>query len=233
MSNQGITMENNPLQRLYGVFGNPQTYLNLLYLLLAFPLGIAYFTFLVTGFSLGLGLLIVWIGFIILPGVLAFCWVLTIFERHLAIALLRVEIPSAPAPTAAGSTFLEQIKTHLTNPATWKGIAYLLLKFPIGIASFVITVTLISVSAGLLTAPLVFPWAHIDFGFVSIGSLPTALIAFVFGLIVAPLSLHVLNIVAAWQGQFARFMLAVPAGSRSVASTPFQPDSTQTAHSGY
>ena len=55
-------METNPLERLYGVFVKPQTYLNILYLLLAFPLGIAYFVFLVTGFSLGISLLILWVG---------------------------------------------------------------------------------------------------------------------------------------------------------------------------
>ena len=45
-------METNPLERLYGVFLKPQTYLNMLYLFLAFPLGLAYFVFLVTGLSL-------------------------------------------------------------------------------------------------------------------------------------------------------------------------------------
>ena len=38
-----------------GVIANPQSYLNIVYLLLAFPLGTFYFVFLVTGLSLGLG----------------------------------------------------------------------------------------------------------------------------------------------------------------------------------
>ena len=45
-----------------GVLIDPQSYVNILYLLLSFPLGIAYFVFLVTGISLGFGLLIIWVG---------------------------------------------------------------------------------------------------------------------------------------------------------------------------
>jgi hypothetical protein len=40
--------------------------------LLAFPLGVVYFVFLVTGFSLGIGTLIIWIGMIILGKLLFF-----------------------------------------------------------------------------------------------------------------------------------------------------------------
>ena len=50
------------VKKFFGVVAQEETYLNLIYLLLAFPLGTVYFTFLVTGLSLGIGLLIVWIG---------------------------------------------------------------------------------------------------------------------------------------------------------------------------
>ena len=45
----------NPLS----VIGRPQSYINAFYLLITFPLGIAYFVFLVTGLSLGFGLLVI------------------------------------------------------------------------------------------------------------------------------------------------------------------------------
>ena len=47
----------------FGVIAEPQSYINILYLLLAFPLGIAYFVFLVTGISVGAGLIIIWVVF--------------------------------------------------------------------------------------------------------------------------------------------------------------------------
>jgi hypothetical protein len=50
------------LMRYFGVVAREETYLNLIYLMLAFPLSIVYFTFLVTGLSVGFGTLIIWIG---------------------------------------------------------------------------------------------------------------------------------------------------------------------------
>ncbi len=61
---------------------HPQTYLNIVYLLLGLPLGIAYFVFLVTGISLGFGLLVIGVGIHILVLVLAVSWALCQFERE-------------------------------------------------------------------------------------------------------------------------------------------------------
>ncbi|MEE8442664.1 MAG: sensor domain-containing protein, partial [Dehalococcoidia bacterium] len=60
----------------FGVVADPQSYINIFYLFLAFPLGIGYFVFLVTGISVGFGLLIIWVGVPILVLVLAGSWVL-------------------------------------------------------------------------------------------------------------------------------------------------------------
>ncbi len=212
-------MDSNPLERLYGVFAKPQTYLNLLYLLLAFPLGLAYFIFLVTGLSLGVGLLILWVGLLILAGVLALCWPLTLFERQMAISLLKVEIPlMTPLQEPAGGIF-QQVKQHISNPVTWKGIAFLFLKFPIGLASFIVTITLGSLSVGLILAPLAYPWVHIDTGFGQINSMPAAAIACVAGLIIAPLSLHLFNLLAEWSGKLAVVMLGTPVSDRTPSGT--------------
>jgi hypothetical protein len=219
-------METNPLERLYGVFVKPQSYLNILYLFLAFPLGIAYFVFLVTGFSLGISLLIVWVGLLVLAGVFALCWPLTLFERQMAISLLHLDIPPLRSDTQPGSTLFQQIKAHLGSASTWKGILFLFLKFPIGIADFTVAVTLLSLSVGLLFAPLAYPWIQIDLGVTRLHSLPAAMVAFFFGLIVAPLSLHVLNFIADLQGKFARYMLS---GSQPAYTPPQDPISAPQA----
>ena len=44
------------ISNVFNVARRPQTYVNAFYLLLSFPLGIAYFVFLVTGLSVGFGL---------------------------------------------------------------------------------------------------------------------------------------------------------------------------------
>lgn len=209
-------METNPLERLYGVFIKPQTYLNLVYLLLAFPLGLTYFVFLVTGLSLGIGLLILWVGLLILAGVLALCWPLALFERQMAISLLKVKIPLATQPQETSGSIFQQVKNHLSNPVTWKGIAFLVLKFPIGLASFIVTVTLGAVSLGLILAPVTYPWAHIEFGLWQIDSLSSAAVASVLGFVIAPISLHIFNFIAEWSGKLAIVLL----GNPGQATTP-------------
>jgi hypothetical protein len=224
-------MEKNPLERLYGVFAQPETYLNLLYLLLAFPLGLAYFIFLVTGLSLGIGLLIVWVGFLILAGVMALSFPLTMFERQMAIHLLKVEIPPMSQPVQQPATTLwQQIKNHLSNPVTWKGIAFLFLKFPIGLACFVVTITLLSLSVSLTLAPLAYPWAHINIGNYQVNSMPAAAIACVIGLVLTPLCLHAFNFIAKWLGQFARVMLGSPVQIPVMAQVPPAPAAPLPTH---
>jgi len=95
------------LKNILGVGLKPGSYLNILYLLLAFPLGIFYFAYLITGFSIGLGLLYIFIG---LPFLLLtmFSWrIFARFEGFQARWLLkRPSRPTGrlggPKPTASG-----------------------------------------------------------------------------------------------------------------------------------
>jgi ABC-type transport system involved in cytochrome bd biosynthesis fused ATPase/permease subunit len=75
------------VKQFFGVAARGQTYLNIIYLLLSFPPGTAYFVFLVTGLLLGISLLIIWVGIPILLFMLAAWWGLVAFERQLAIWL--------------------------------------------------------------------------------------------------------------------------------------------------
>ena len=53
-------------EKHFAILREAQTWKNLIYLLLAFPLGIAYFVISVTGLAAGVPLMIIWIGFFIL-----------------------------------------------------------------------------------------------------------------------------------------------------------------------
>jgi hypothetical protein len=77
----------------FGVIADPQSYVNIFYLLLAFPLGLAYFVFLVTGISVGASLIIIWVGVPILVLVFLGSWAMCQLERVLAISLLKEDIP--------------------------------------------------------------------------------------------------------------------------------------------
>ena len=73
------------LRAFFGVAVRGQSYRNLVYLALSFPLGVAYFTFLVTGLSAGTALIIFWVGIPILLLTLAGWWVMGMLERQLVI----------------------------------------------------------------------------------------------------------------------------------------------------
>ena len=192
-----------------------QTYLNILYLLLAFPLGIGYFVFLVVGLVLGLGLFITWFGIVILLMVLGVSWALTILERELAIRMLGIDIPPMSRENTIGQSIWRRLVTHLANPVTWTGFIYLIFKFPVGIFSFVITVVLLSVPLGFVTAPIYYRWGEINFGFWRIDTLPEALALVPIGLVVGIITPHVLNLAAFLSGRFAYFMLGASWSARS------------------
>jgi hypothetical protein len=144
----------NVKRGFFGVVIDPRSYLNMIYLLLALPLGIAYFTFLVTGLSLGFGMIITLAGIPILLLVLGGSSVLTRFERWAAQEVLQQPI-SQPSTQSLKDGWWTRLKAHLSSRITWTGMLYLLLKFPVGIVTFTIVVTLASMTIGFLFAPLI------------------------------------------------------------------------------
>ncbi|MBM3791352.1 MAG: hypothetical protein FJW35_13540, partial [Acidobacteria bacterium] len=81
----------------FDVVTNRQSYLNLLYLLISFPLGTFYFIFIVTGISLGMGLAVVLVGFFILLVVLAAVRAFSSWELRLSAGLLGARPAPGPA----------------------------------------------------------------------------------------------------------------------------------------
>jgi hypothetical protein len=219
----------NALGKFFGVVLRGQTYLNLLYLLLSFPLGIFYFVFLVTGISLGIGLAIVWVGLLILAGVFAAWYAFTAFERGMAIGMLREDILPMSHQDLSGMTLWKKFTATLANPVTWKGLAYLLAKFPLGIISFVVLVTLLSVSAAFLAMPFYYPYFNPEitlwgdstlYPMLLVDTLGEAMLGSLIGVILTLVSLHILNGLAWVSGKFAKVML----GNYTVAgSAPTAP----------
>ena len=205
-----------------GVIAEPQSYLNIIYLLLGLPLGIAYFVFLVTGVSVGFGLLVIWVGVPILALVLLGAWAMCRFERVLTITLLKEDIPrvarvdtSRQAESSLGAEervligAWRRLKAHLSDRLTWLGILYLLLRFPLGIGSFVMAVVLISVTGSLLGAPAYY-WVDegIDLGIWQVDVLWEAILLTLAGIPAFFATLNLLNGAAFLSGKLARVMLA-------------------------
>jgi hypothetical protein len=182
----------------------PRTYGNLLYLLLAFPLGVAYFVFLSVGLIAGFGLTLVWIGIPLLALVFAGTWAFAAFERQAAIHLLGAEVPPmSPPPTGEARTAWQRAGDFFSNPVTWKGMGFLLLKFPLGIVSFAATVMLLSVSIAFLFAPLFWEAGFFEIDMVTFhaDSLAAAWLFSLLGVGLVFLSLNLLNALGwVWRG---------------------------------
>lgn len=179
---------------LLDVLRHPQSYRNIVYLLLAFPTGLAYFLMLVIGFSLGVGLLVIGVGFFILLALFALTGVAANVERWLSNMLLGTRLPAQYRNFFS----LESVKSR----DHWRGIGFLALKFPLGILTFVVTVFTISFIGGMITMPFFYTDMNIPFVLGrEIDTLWEAILSSVFGLMLLPFGMIFLNKMAnAWRG---------------------------------
>lgn len=205
------TYSSQTLDPVLGVVVNPQTYRNIAYLLIAFPLGILYFIFLVTGFSLGVSLAIVWIGLPILLGVLLLSRVFANLECQLTNNFLGTNIVIAEGRGQEQGLW-QRAKNVVMNPSTWAEIFYLFSKFVVGIFSFVVVVTLITTSLGLIATPLFWQqWGHewnlgIP-GIWEVDSFSDTLVVSVLGVILGVASLHFMNGLAWIYAEYTKAIL--------------------------
>jgi signal transduction histidine kinase len=191
--------------RFAGLVARGQTWLNVAYLLLAFPTGLAYFVTLVVGIALGVALAVLVIGLAILLATLAAWRAMAGLERGLARGLLGVEIVH-PADRG-GLAPMERVTRWLRDPVTWKSLVFVALKFPLGLVSFVLVAALGGFSLILLFAPLIVLVAPITvFGWIVTSPLE-ALPLTAAGIVAFPLVLHLSNGLAWLWALFARVML--------------------------
>lgn len=212
-----------------------QTGLRLLYLLLAFPLGLFYFIFLVTGLSVGGGLAIILWGLPILLGVAVACWWFAKFERWLTTRLLGARIGPMRRRSLDGLSRTEQLKAHFGNRVTWTGLVYLFAMFPFGVAALVVVTSTLSFIGFGVAAPVIYSFTDLGIGGDGNGgwdidSLPEAFAATALALFIAlPLTVLLVNGMGlAWRA-FAELMLGYAyetsetAETASVAVPPVMP----------
>jgi signal transduction histidine kinase len=186
-----------------------RTYLRILYLLLALPLGVVEFSFLVTALSFGFGTAITLIGIPVLVGtVWAWRW-LAQFERRIIGRLLGTEIPEPYRPDPPDTRWWKRLGARLADPATWKDLAFLLLQLPLGIIAFSVTVSVIGIGARLLLAPA-FTGAAGDgdwIGWLDINSTAGAIAAVPVGALILVLGIPALGALGRLYGWFAGLLL--------------------------
>jgi signal transduction histidine kinase len=148
------------MRTLFGPLFRARTWKETLHLLIDLPLGIAWFTAIVTGISLGVGLIpLMLIGLVVLFATLQFVRVVSAVERARVKALLDTDIASPFMPIGDIEGWWPRIKAVLGDAALWKGVAYCLVALPVGILTFTIAVTFWSIALGGITAAV---WGLIE-----------------------------------------------------------------------
>ncbi|MBL8090929.1 MAG: sensor domain-containing protein [Anaerolineales bacterium] len=128
---------------------------NLIYLLLSLPLGVLYFVILITGFSLGAGLVITLVGIPILVAMIFVTYILGDLDRTVTSKLLGVKIGKPEARPSNNDSAKSILVAQLKSLQFWKELVYLLLKMPLGVIAFTIAVVFVSVSLAFILAPFI------------------------------------------------------------------------------
>ncbi len=224
-----------PVFAFFRVAGRRQTYLNLAYLVAAFPLGLFYFVFLVTCFAVGAGTAILGVGLALLAATLLATWGFAAFERELAMWWLDVRIAPMSAPAPSNASLWSRFLRMLRNPVIWKALVYLLLEFPFGVFAFASVITVFSLALSLIVSPVVYlaqlvlngaSGSQFVIGWgsgVVLSGLPVPLVFLLtvilstLGILVFFGALHAFNGLATVWGQFARVMLGMSDNAQRLA----------------
>jgi hypothetical protein len=193
--------------------------LNSIHHLMGLPLATVYFVLLITGLSVGGGLAVIGVG---VPILLATLWLvrpLGELERRLANSLLGTHIDPAPQRDRAPGA-IAWAKDLVTDPQTWRGLAYLVARLPLAIVSFSITVALLAAGIGLAAAPVRYWTGDVDLGFGTLDSALEALAVAPLGVAILVAAVPVVAGLGSLQAVVARSLLAQPTPSASGAAMP-------------
>ncbi|MES9507623.1 sensor domain-containing protein [Streptomyces sp. NPDC000609] len=131
-----------------------RTWREFTYLLLNLPISLVLFVFSITLTTLGVGMLITFLGVPILAGTLAMCRGFGAMERVRARGLLKLDV-AAPAPVRGRTGgLMSWVGAMLKSGASWRHLLYTLLHMPWAIFAFSVSVTLWTFGWTALTYPL-------------------------------------------------------------------------------
>jgi len=201
----------NIAAKFFGVFTEGRTWGAFFYLMLAMFLGIAYFTWAVTGLSLSAGLIVLVVGLPIFFLFLLSVRGIALLEGRLVEALLGVRMPRRPLFTRQDIGFWQKLKNLLADGHTWTAIVYMVLQMGLGIIYFTVFVTLVSVSLWLIVQPIIGYALDIpsfvigDYGyFTPVWALPFAVAG---GILLLTATMHLVKFTGKIHGAWAKLML--------------------------
>ncbi|HKN78632.1 MAG TPA: sensor domain-containing protein [Lysobacter sp.] len=201
------------LGRFFGVAADPRTYGALFYSVLALATGIFYFTWVVTGLSLSVGLAVLIIGIPFAILFLGSVRVLSLVEGRIVEAMLGERMPRRPLYSARGKNWLERITNMFIDPRTWSTLLYMVAMLPLGILYFTIVVTLLTTAVACIAAPLLVGFGAWDNWYINAWDMGSTLypwqypIVFVGGVVLLFATLHLARGIGRMHGLLAKHLL--------------------------
>ena len=207
----------SPLRRFLGVAAQPDSYRNIVYLLIGFPLGTFWFTVLVTGVSVAISMLVV--ALLGIPMLVGLWYVTRSFanvERSLANALLGQHLLRSPMRSPEHGNLWVRLRSMTRDRDRWREFGYLLLRFPIGVATFTAAVSGLATPLMVAYAPIVVRYDEQPFGDWALSSRmedvasgsPWSWLLVPLGLVMLIASFHLMNSVATACGRWTTSWLA-------------------------
>jgi len=206
-----VSSSKSILSRFFGIFTDAGAWGSLIYMIFALVTGIIYFTWAVTGISIGMSMIFLIIG---IPIIILFLYSVRgigFVEGRLVEALLGERMPRRSKFTNKNIKLWDRIKELLTDRTTWTGILYLILQLPLGIIYFTIMIVMITVSIANIFAPIV----HIiwDFPIIQTGNyeyyLPNWLLPLMtlVGFLLLTITMHLAKFIGKIHGKYAKALL--------------------------
>lgn len=146
------------------------------YFLVSFPLGVAYVVFLVAAVATGTALLVVVVGAFVFAGAMAVSRRVALADARFAARLFGLPTPELARPASDGS-LVDAAIAEFASPAGYRGATYLLVRFAVGVAGFVVVVTWLALSAALLGTPLYYDDPDVTIGVAGVWEVETLAVA--------------------------------------------------------
>jgi len=199
------------ISRFFGIFTDAAAWGSLIYMIFALVTGIIYFTWAVTGISIGTSMIFLIIG---IPIIILFLYSvrgIAFIEGRIIEALLGERMPRRARFTDKNVKLWDKIKNLLTDRSTWTGILYLILQLPLGIIYFTFMLVLIMVSIATLICPVVHVFWNILI--INIGHteyvLPWIVLPLMVltGFLLLTITMHLAKFVGKIHGKYAKVLL--------------------------
>jgi len=151
-----VSSNKSVFSKFFGIFADTKAWGSLIYMVFALVTGIIYFTWAVTGISIGFSMIILIIG---IPIIIIFLYSvrgISFIEGRIVEALLGERMPRRSRFTDKNVKLWDRIKELLTDRTTWLGMLYMILQLPLGIIYFTLVVVAIATSVSLIITPIIF-----------------------------------------------------------------------------